>query len=160
MSLKRLLIIILLFHSSVSFKQDLQSKVLKINCKYLIIEHSTFNKLISNNNYIYKLYQFESKNVKINDVYFKTIYNEFCLNRTSLIKLKLFLEETNSFIYGIDLSSNTNIDKNFFHSIIRNHVDVLEEINIKLVKYLNLSNNNINSITIFLFNYVFLLQFC
>lgn len=149
MSLKRLLIIILLFHSSVSFKQDLQSKVLKISCKYLIIEHSTFNKLISNNNYIYKLYQFESKNVKINDVYFKTIYNEFCLNRTSLIKLKLFLEETNSFIYGIDLSSNTNIDKNFFHSIIRNHVDVLEEINIKLVKYLNLSNNNINSITIF-----------
>jgi len=137
-----LIVLILLTHPSLSFKLSSEPDF-KLNCKYIIIEYNTFNKLIaSSSNYLYRLYQFDSKNVKINENYFRIVYNELCLNRTSIRKLKVYLHETNSFLYGIDLSNN-NIDNNQFKAVLRAHIEVLDEFNIKLIRYLNLSNNNL-----------------
>lgn len=139
MAINKLQVIILLLlqllNHGMSFSND------KITCKYYLIEYASFNRLISSSNYIYKLYHFESRHVRINEAYFRIIHNEFCLNKTSIDQVRALLLSTNSFIFGIDLGNN-NLNKHGFDFIMEYHEDELRNI-----RYLNLNSNNITSIS-------------
>ena len=118
-------------------------------CKYYLIEQTFFTKFTSSltssiaqqSSYLNSLFMLDQTDIELNELYFKTIITSNCLNKTDLVLIRKLIDETNSLIYGIDLSFN-NLNDTQFNFIISYQYQFLNK-KLTNVRSLNLTGNSL-----------------